>query len=187
MAMPDPTPGEGVGHGAPSTTLPLSPRARGDVRLFLVLALLAVAGPGGAGLASGAESATPPAGGVHRRAVSDEEITALWEARPPRAAAHRGYIFIDEEDIVDVAELPLFRIEGSRYGPLRSLERMTDGDPGQAARIADLAPELARETEMMLRADRAFYSRRSAAARRDTPDHPDVVAGPILSLFGRGR
>lgn len=132
------------------------------------------------------QTATVP-GGARLRALSDDEVQALWENRPVRSATHRSYIFIDEDDIVEGNELPLFRVESSRYGALRQLERMADGDPGAAARIADLAPELARETEMSRRANAAFYSRRSAAARRDTPDHPDVVVGPLMSLFGRGR
>jgi hypothetical protein len=143
-----------------------------------------------AGVASSlpaAEDAAPAAGGAHRRAVSDDEITALWEGRPVRSTAHRSYIYIDEEDILEGTELPLYTIEASRYGALRQLERMTDGDAGVAARIADLAPELARETEMRRREDAAFYARRSCAARSDTPQTPDVVVGPLMSLFNSRR
>lgn len=79
-------------------------------------------------------------------------------------------------------ELPLYLIESSRYGALRQLERMADGDPGVAARIADLAPELARETEIMRRADAAFWSRCSVAARSDVPQTPNLI-GPAVGLI----
>jgi hypothetical protein len=125
--------------------------------------------------------------GAHRRAISDEEITALWESRPVRDGAHRSYIYIDEEDIVEGTELPLFTIEASRYGLLRQLERMADGDAGLPARIAGLAPELARETEMRRREDAAFYARRSCAARADVPQTPDVLVGPLMHLFNSRR
>jgi len=182
MARPVPTPGDGMDHGAPTeATAPASGvRGRWCVGLSVALILgvggsVALADAGGPGAADGAK----------RRVLSDEEVAALWERTPARVAAHRSYIFIDEADIVEGNELPLYRIEASRHGPRRQLERMGGGDAGLAARIADLAPELARETTMRGRSEEAFFSGRSSGARRDVPDTPDVVVGPLLGLFGR--
>ncbi len=155
---------------------------RGRWCFCLIVALVLGAGGTVALADAGGQGA---AGGSRRRVLSDEEVAAFWEKTPTRVAAHRSYIFIDEADIVEGNELPLYRIEASRHGSRRQLERMVGGDAGLAARIADLAPELARETTMRQRSEQAFFSGRSSAARRDVPDTPDVVVGPLMSLFGR--
>lgn len=186
MVDPVPTPGAGRDPGGlPTTDTPVV-RSRGRLALrpwgAFGLVVFATALPPLRGADASAER-----GGAHHRALSDDEITVLWDSRPVRNAAHRGYIFIDEEDIVEGTELPLYRVESSRYGVLRQLERMAVGDPGLAARIADLAPELARETEMRRREEAAFYTRRSGGARRDTPEHPDVVVGPAQAFLSSRR
>lgn len=173
MAKPVPTSGDENDHGARTGTTHPIPCARGRWSACLAVALAVnVCAP--FAVMAGGEAGSDRAG-LHRRALSEDEISALWEGRTSPNAAHRSYIFIDEEEIVEGTELPLFRVEASRYGGLRQLERMAKGDAGLAARIADLAPELARETEMSRRADAAFYSRRSCAARRDTPESPGLV------------
>lgn len=118
------------------------------------------------------------------RAFDAEEIQALWERRPVREAAHRRYIFIDEEDIVEGTELPEYRIEADRYGPMRQLQRMVHGDAALAARIADLAPDLAAETIYRSRHDAAFFTARPGVAR-DVPQTPDLVGPLVQSLRSR--
>ncbi len=121
------------------------------------------------------------AAGLQRRAFDAEEIATLWERRAARDAPHRRYIFIDEDEIVEGTVLPEYRIEASRHGTLRQLERMVRGDAALAARIADLAPELAAETEYRRRHDAAFYSARPGVAR-DVPPTPDLV-GPLVQFI----
>ena len=145
----------------------------GRVWFLSIVALLALIG--GDTRAEGAD------GGTRRRTLAEDEIAAWWENKPVRTAAHRSYIFIDEEDIVEGTELPLYRIEASRYGRQRALERMVRGDRGLPQRIVDLNPELARVTEFDRRAQSAFYARRPGVSR-DAPD-PGNILGPLLSLL----
>lgn len=123
----------------------------------------------------------------HRRAISDEEIEALWKSHPPRSTAHRGYIFIDEEDIVEEYELPVFRVEAQRFGPRGRLERMAGEDRGAALRIAELDPRLARETLMHARREYDFFAKRSPGVARDVGGTQAFVFTPSFERFKARR
>ena len=186
MAAPVPSHGAGKDHGAPRPPRIGPDVNRGRAGLFVVAVALALGQPAAAlamDLRRESEDG-PRTPGFQRRAITDEEIEALWAAGPVRRAAHRSYIYIDEEDIVEGDELPVFRVEASRLGYLRRLQRLARGDPGLHDRIADLAPELARETEWQRRSNESFYARRPGVAR-DVPDPGNLLA-PLVE-FVRSR
>lgn len=187
MAPLLPARGTACGHGAPRPT-GFDPHVhRGRVVLFLAAVALALAQPGGMAAAdrAGGDPDDPLTPGFQRRALSDEEIEALWAAGPVRGSAHRHYIFIDEDEILEADELPVFRVEASRLGYLRRLQRLARGDPGLSERLADLAPDLVRAAEWDRRSSESFYARRPGVAR-DVPDPGNLLA-PVLEFIRSRR
>lgn len=157
-------------------------RARGWPLLAAGLLIGATTTAGAEATSGAASRESPP----RTRSFSETEIQAWWTSGPPRSEAHRGYIFIDEDEIIEAFELPVFRIEAARGMARDRIARMLEGDEAVRARAVDLAPSLARETEWRRRAESAFYSRRPGRGS-DVPQTPDVLVGPLTQLLARGR